>query len=78
MKSTARSGLRRELMRAAADVGLVTGLIWLVSLTTSIQHGPTFVVLSLTVATMAALDLAFLRHLRRAYASPRRGVWRRD
>jgi hypothetical protein len=35
------------------------------------------VLLSLTFASLAALNLAFWRHLRRVYASPRRGVWRR-
>ena len=40
-------------------------------------HTRTLVLLSLTVASLAALNLAFWRHLRRAYASPRRGVWRR-
>ena len=38
----------------------------------------TLILLSLTFAGLAALNLAFLRHLRRVYASPRRGVWRRD
>jgi hypothetical protein len=33
--------------------------------------------LSLAFAFLAALNLAFWRHLRRVYASPRRGVWRR-
>ena len=33
--------------------------------------------LSLTLAAIFALNLAFWRHLRRVYASPRRGVWRR-
>jgi hypothetical protein len=33
--------------------------------------------LSITFAAIAAFNLAFLRHLRRVYASPRRGVWRR-
>lgn len=33
--------------------------------------------LSVAVATIAAFNLAFWRHLRRAYASPRRSVWRR-
>jgi endonuclease/exonuclease/phosphatase family metal-dependent hydrolase len=37
----------------------------------------TLVLLSLTLAGIAALNLAFWRHLRRVYASPRRGVWRR-
>jgi len=34
--------------------------------------------LSIAFAAIAALNLAFLRHLRRAYASPRRSVWRRE
>lgn len=34
-------------------------------------------VLGLTFSLLVALDLAFLRHLRRVCASPRRGVWRR-
>jgi|EndMetStandDraft_8_1072994.scaffolds.fasta_scaffold54874_5 hypothetical protein len=38
----------------------------------------TLILLSLTFAGLATLNLAFLRHLRRVYASPRRGVWRRD
>jgi hypothetical protein len=33
--------------------------------------------LSVAFAAMAALNLAFWRHLRRVYASPRRSVWRR-
>ena len=37
----------------------------------------TYVLLSLWVSALAALDLGFWRHLRRAYASPRRGTWRR-
>jgi hypothetical protein len=37
----------------------------------------TYLLLSLWVSMLAALDLGFWRHLRRAYASPRRGTWRR-
>jgi hypothetical protein len=37
----------------------------------------TYLLLSLAVAGLAALNLAFWRHLRRAYASPRRSTWRR-
>src|SRR5262245_23924018 len=33
--------------------------------------------LSLALATLAAINLGFWRHLRCAYASPRRGMWRR-
>jgi hypothetical protein len=35
------------------------------------------VLLSLAFAAITALNLAFWRHLRRVYASPRRSVWRR-
>lgn len=77
MKSTAPFAVGRWLARATADAAIVMSLIWLISLATKVHHGATFVLLSLTVATMAALDLAILRHLRRVYASPRRGVWRR-
>jgi|EndMetStandDraft_9_1072997.scaffolds.fasta_scaffold04566_3 hypothetical protein len=37
----------------------------------------TLILLSVAFAGLAACNLAFLRHLRRAYASPRRSVWRR-
>lgn len=78
MKRDSRGWLRQGLIRAFTDFGLAMGIIWLISLGTPVHHGRTFVVLSLTVAATAALDLAFLRHLRRVYASPRRSVWRRD
>jgi len=35
------------------------------------------ILLSLAFAAIVACNLAFWRHLRRVYASPRRGVWRR-
>jgi hypothetical protein len=35
------------------------------------------VLLSFAFAVLAAINLGFWRHLRRVYASPRRGVWRR-
>ena len=41
------------------------------------DHTRTLILLRLTFAGLAACNLAFLRHLRRAYASPRRSVWRR-
>ena len=78
MKRDSRIGLRQELIGGFADFALATSLVWLISLGTPAHHGQTFVFLSLTVAAAAALNLAFLRHLRRVYASPRRGVWRRD
>jgi hypothetical protein len=34
-------------------------------------------ILSVAFAAIVALNLAFWRHLRRVYASPRRSVWRR-
>jgi hypothetical protein len=43
-----------------------------------VQRRHAVALLSLTFAGLLALNLAFWRHLRRAYASPRRGVWRRD
>ena len=78
MQNNSPTNLRRELVRSIADFGLVVGLVWLLSMATAIHHGRTFVAASLSIAAMASLDLAFLRHLRRVYASPRRGVWRRD
>ena len=41
------------------------------------DHTRTLILLSVAFAGLAASNLAFLRHLRRAYASPRRSVWRR-
>jgi hypothetical protein len=35
------------------------------------------ILLSFAFAAIVAVNLAFLRHLRRAYASPRRSGWRR-
>jgi hypothetical protein len=78
MRNNAQPNLRRELVRSIADFAFVTGLVWLLSIAATIHHGKTFVAVSLSIAAMASLDLAFLRHLRRVYASPRRGVWRRD
>jgi hypothetical protein len=43
--------------------------------TESPQHAR--LLLSLALAGIVALNLGFWRHLRRVYASPRRGVWRR-
>jgi hypothetical protein len=36
-----------------------------------------FALLSIAFAALVACNLAFWRHLRRVYASPRRSVWRR-
>jgi hypothetical protein len=78
MKRFSYSGLRPGVVRAVSDFALAMGVIWLISLGTKAHHGRTFLLLSLTVASIAALDLAILRHLRRVYASPRRSVWRRE
>jgi hypothetical protein len=40
-------------------------------------HRVQSLLLSLAFAAILACNLAFLRHLRRVYASPRRSVWRR-
>jgi hypothetical protein len=39
--------------------------------------GQALLLLSLAIAAIAAFNIGFWRHLRRAYASPRRSVWRR-
>jgi hypothetical protein len=62
---------------SAGDFVFALAVFWGLSFATSASHGRLFVVLSLVVAGVAAINLAVLRHLRRAYASPRRGVWRR-
>jgi hypothetical protein len=77
MRLKLRAATRRELVRGTID--LIAGLtvIWVLSLAVSAHHGRAFFFLSIAVASMTACNLAILRHLRRAYASPRRGVWRR-
>jgi hypothetical protein len=72
-----RTAKRRQLVQGVLDLIAATAVIWIVSLLASAHHGKTFVLLTITVAAITACNLAFLRHLRRAYASPRRGVWRR-
>jgi len=42
-----------------------------------IDHRQALFILSVAFAAIVALNLAFWRHLRRVYASPRRSVWRR-
>ena len=42
-----------------------------------VGRGQALVLLSLAFAAIVACNLAFWRHLRRVYASPRRSVWRR-
>jgi len=41
------------------------------------SQGQSQLLLSVAFAAIVAFNLAFWRHLRRAYASPRRNVWRR-
>jgi hypothetical protein len=65
------------LVRGTIDLIAGVIVIWLLSLTAAAHHGKTFFILSIAVASITACNLAFLRHLRRAYTSPRRGVWRR-
>jgi len=45
----------------------------------NVQPGPeqARLLLSFAFATLGAVNLGFCRHLRRAYASPRRSLWRR-
>jgi hypothetical protein len=66
-----------DFARSFVDFALVLALIWALALTTVGSHGRTFLGLSLAIAGLGAFNLAFVRHLRRVYASPRRGVWRR-
>lgn len=77
MKIDLRSGRLAQVARLAADFALAMGVIWLIPLITPVYHERTFLMFSLATAAIATLDLAFLRHLRRAYASQRRSVWRR-
>jgi hypothetical protein len=77
MKNGLRASRPPQVLRILADFASAMGGIWLISLATAVHHGRTFLIFSLTVAAIATLNLAFLRHLRRVYASPRRGVWRR-
>ena len=72
-----RAATRRQLVRGTLDLLACLTLIWAFSLVWHTHHGKVFFLLSLAVASITACNLAFLRHLRRAYASPRRGVWRR-
>ena len=77
MKSNSFGPIRRKLLRGLADFVFVFTICWTIAFAAATSYGRTFLLLSLTVAVMAAFNLAFLRHLRRVYASPRRGVWRR-
>jgi hypothetical protein len=77
MKHSSRESGRRQLLLGAGDFLFALAVFWGLSFAASASHGRLFVALSLVVAGVAAINLAFLRHLRRAYASPRRGVWRR-
>jgi hypothetical protein len=77
MRLKLRAAKRRQLVQGTLDLLACLALIWIVSFTSSVHHGKVFLLFSLAVAGITACNLAFLRHLRRAYASPRRGVWRR-
>jgi hypothetical protein len=42
------------------------------------EQSQSLIILGLVFSSMVAFNLAFLRHLRRVYASPRQGAWRRS
>ena len=70
-------GLRAPVVRSAAS-GLAsarvrTAVAYRAPGPTAASPASSYVLLSLAAAAVAALYLAFWRHLRRAYASPRRG-----
>jgi hypothetical protein len=51
------------------------------AMSAGLRHTPrptAFALLAGIFSALVAFNLAFLRHLRREYASPRRGAWRRD
>jgi hypothetical protein len=77
MRLRLRTAKQRQLLRGSLDLLACLTLFWVLSLAWHTHHGKVFFLLSLAVASLTACNLAFLRHLRRAYASPRRGVWRR-
>jgi len=77
MRIKLRTAKRRELVRSTIDLVASAVVIWIVSVAAAVHHGKIFILLTIAVAGLTACNLAFLRHLRRAYASPRRGVWRR-
>jgi len=77
MRLKLRAAKRRQLARGTFDLLAAMAVIWLLALAFHTHHGKVFFLFSIAVASITACNLAFLRHLRRAYASPRRGVWRR-
>jgi hypothetical protein len=78
MRLKLRAAKRRQLARGTFDLLAAMAVIWLLAAALHTHHGRAFFLLSIAVSSITACNLAFLRHLRRAYASPRRGVWRRD
>jgi hypothetical protein len=73
-----KDAARGLLLQSGGDFVFALAVFWGLSSAATASHGRLFVALSLIVAGVAAFNLAFLRHLRRVYASPRRGVWRRE
>lgn len=82
-----------KLMRAAADaaLGLVAFVLLSAILSgstavtsfsawtlTRLDGNPNGMILAVVFSMIVAFNLAFYRHLRRVYASPRRGAWRRS
>jgi hypothetical protein len=74
-----------ELVRLTADLAaqaafvpaLVVEQPVFAELTAGPTRGQTLLVLAFAFATLAAMNMAVLRHLRTAYASPRRRSWGR-
>jgi hypothetical protein len=77
MTGNSRAAMRPELVRSTIDFVLLLALFWTMFWAISPANATSYALLSLSAASMVTFNLAFLRHLRRVYASPRRGVWRR-
>ena len=60
-----------------AETALVAALFQPPTSLGASTKGVTLLLIGLTFSFMFAFNLAILRHLRRVYASPRRGGWRR-
>ena len=65
----------------AAENSMVAALLRAPAIAADLASGPgrgsAILILGLTFSLMFAFNLALWRHLRRVYASPRRGEWRR-
>ena len=61
----------------AAENAMVATLLRAPALPIDSSRGSAILILGLTFSLMFAFNLEIWRHLRRVYASPRRGAWRR-